>query len=434
MRDAGPMASPSVLFNCAASDVTLDRVRALVDQIKTETTTVEYKRDFASGFAMYIAAMANAYGGLILVGVDKTPSPNRIVGVPRDTDLKIVNACFETLEPPSWQPEIIPVPLDDSGERFVVVVRIDSSRAPRPVLYAGTAPIRLHGRVAKADRAHLGRLFSEPGWPSLAPRQFIKAPQLPVADDGSRLGAFIIRSGIELPLEGQALWRSLSDRALDSLGAALGASPAKNALGTWLFASRGSRTPFARSGLSSSRHAELLSQVVPPSRSESVFDASAKIDLPRSRGVAGSVLQFTLDLGSLAATSTNPSGRHTMAIGDLYALLHSLLATLVEPNVVAALADIAGVESALAVGPASAELVTGPSIGDLLEPIGLRRIPDAGDSWGASLEVNPTYDLSDPTELGSQLDEWTVQIALDAGLQGMEAALERFHADQRRRS
>ena len=108
-----------------------------------------------------VAAMANSYGGLILVGVTDQPGPGRLAGVPEQALVQIVNACHEQLEPP-WQPEIVPVPLTaEAGGRYILVMRIDAARAPRPLLISGAAPVRLQGRNATADRSRLAQLFSE---------------------------------------------------------------------------------------------------------------------------------------------------------------------------------------------------------------------------------------------------------------------------------
>jgi hypothetical protein len=57
----------------------------------------------------------------------------------------------------------------------------------------------------------------------------------------------------------------------------------------------------------------------------------------------------------------------------------------------------------------------------------LTPIPGAGQSHGANLLANPTLDLADLRERELQLDDWLQQIALDAGLSGMEDALGSYH-------
>lgn len=149
------------LFACSPADVTLERVRELVGQDLPESLTLEYKEKYSPSVVKSVAAMANSYGGLILVGVTDQPGPGRLAGVPEQALVQIVNACHEQLEPP-WQPEIVPVPLTaEAGGRYILVMRIDAARAPRPLLISGAAPVRLQGRNATADRSRLAQLFSE---------------------------------------------------------------------------------------------------------------------------------------------------------------------------------------------------------------------------------------------------------------------------------
>ncbi|MFF7603276.1 AlbA family DNA-binding domain-containing protein [Streptomyces mirabilis] len=101
-----------------------------------------------------VAAMANSYGGLILVGVTESNVDDRVVGVPEGTIVQIVNGCHQTLEPP-WVPEIVPLPLPETDGRMVLVVRVDPAKASRPLLVQDAAPMRLHGRNSVAVDVHV---------------------------------------------------------------------------------------------------------------------------------------------------------------------------------------------------------------------------------------------------------------------------------------
>lgn len=116
---------------------------------------------------------------------------------------------------------------------------------------------------------------------------------------------------------------------------------------------------------------------------------------------------------------------------DLYATLDALLASLTDHAVVTALAGLAGIDPVIAPLPANLDFVTGPAVSDLFYPGGLAQIPDAGPSHGANLLANPTLDLADPGDRRAQLDDWLQQIALDAGLSGMESLLAAYHQEQR---
>ena len=219
-----PVTSVTSLFNSPAADITLDQVRELVSQNLPESLTIEYKETYSPGLVTSVAAMANSYGGLILVGVTDQAQPNRLVGVPEATVVQIVNACHDKLEPP-WEPQIIPVALGGGSQSYVLVVRVDHTRAPRPVLIDGHAPIRLQGRNARADRGRLAQLFSETSAPGQAVGRLVTAPELPANQDGSPAADFVIRSGLVLPVGEVATWRPLSERSVGLLAAALNTSP-----------------------------------------------------------------------------------------------------------------------------------------------------------------------------------------------------------------
>src|SRR5258708_4415515 len=116
--------STTSLFACAPADVTFDRVAELVGHDPPESLTLEFKERYSPDVVRSIAAMANSYGGLILIGVTDGPGSERLAGVPDTAIVQVANACHESLEPP-WQPEIIPVPLAGNAGLYVLVIRVD---------------------------------------------------------------------------------------------------------------------------------------------------------------------------------------------------------------------------------------------------------------------------------------------------------------------
>jgi hypothetical protein len=58
---------------------------------------------------------------------------------------------------------------------------------------------------------------------------------------------------------------------------------------------------------------------------------------------------------------------------------------------------------------------------------GLAPIEGAGPSHGAQVLAIPGLDLANPAERQMQLDDRLQQIALDAGLRGMESLLTAYH-------
>lgn len=61
------------LFAASAADLTIERIRALAARLdQVESLTLEYKSGYSSSLVQTIAAMANTYGGMILVGINDT--------------------------------------------------------------------------------------------------------------------------------------------------------------------------------------------------------------------------------------------------------------------------------------------------------------------------------------------------------------------------
>ena len=427
--------STTSLFSCSPADVTLERVQELVGQDLPESLTLEYKEKYSQSLVKSVAAMANSYGGLILVGVTDQPGPGRLAGVPEQALVQVVNACHEQLEPP-WEPEIVPVPLTGAAAgRYILVVRVDPVRAPRPLLIGGAAPVRLQGRNATADRSRLAQLFSElptslrPGAPRLG------SPDLPSGPDGTPSADFVIRTGLLVPVGDVAVWRPLSERAVEGLSSALCNSPLQRALMSWCtHMGLDGFDPFHRSGFNRARHARLVWQAASKEPLYPV-QAVAVAELPASPE-APSVLQFTLDVvisasAYLAAISRPGTAleaqRYQLPVGRLYATLDALLGTLTDHAVVTAIAGMAAIDPVVIPSPASLYFVTAQNVSDLLQPDGLAQIPGAGPSRGATLLANPTLDLADQGERQTQLDDWLQQIGLDAGLSGMESLLSAYH-------
>jgi hypothetical protein len=421
------------LYRCSATDVTAERVQDLVGQAQPESLTLEYKERFTSRIVESIAAMANSYGGLILVGVTDKNGPDRLVGVPETTITQIVNACHEKLEPP-WQPEIIPVPFSGDGGTLVLVVRVDADRAPRPILIDGAAYIRLHGRNAKADRGRLAQLFAELTAPAISSSWPIQAPMLPSHTDGSPRVDFMLRSGLVMSVESAASWRPLSESAVDELTNTLNKSALASVLFAWLGSFRiQNLNSFHRSGLNRARRARLVWQAVVDANVRYPIEAIAELSMPGSYGDTTSHLIFTIDvvarISSMLAEQHDESAARAwrLDIPDLYGLCDGLTASLVDPALKRALAAISGIEPEVVPQPTHLHFVTGQQVSDLLNLHGLAPIDEAGHSQGAHLVANPTYDLSTPAERDRQIDDWMQHIALDAGLRGMETLLTELH-------
>jgi len=392
-----------------------------------ESLTLEYKQQYTDKIPTSIAAMANTYGGIVLVGVAEGGG-DRLLGVPEDTIVRIVSACHAKLEPP-WEPEIVPVQLPGRPELFILVVRIDPAQAPRPLLERGAAPIRLHGRNAIADRPRLESLFEQSNVPRNISRFQAPAPQIARDSKGEPEADFMVSTGLAIPLSNDAAWRPLSERGIDNLASSLNGSPLSDRLQAWnLVIGREGHRPFSPAGLNRSRHARLAWLSVPDVNGIHPIEAVATALIPETYGQSASFLQFTVDVTLRESAFLKVfDGLDAQAVSieadDLRGLLQDLCATLTNRDVTRRLAEMSGTDLELVRQPNVVHFVTGPPVIDLLSSHGLTPIPDAGTSRGARLLTNPARDLGDDLDRRDQVAEWMIQIALDAGLRGMEALI-----------
>ena len=189
------MASWQPLLACAQADVTIERISSLAAITGTEPLTVDFKEKASPRLAECVAAMANAYGGLMLVGI--TDADRKIVGVKAETLAHVADMLATRLDPADWLPEMFEVPLDDGQPgRYVLVIRVRPELAPRPVMVQRTGPggdsifwipVRIPGGTRQATRAEMAALFA--GQPAAGTWQGgswnIDAPQLPAGPDGT---------------------------------------------------------------------------------------------------------------------------------------------------------------------------------------------------------------------------------------------------------
>lgn len=419
------MTSVMSLFSCSAVDVTFSRVRDLVEQAIPESLTLEYKQQYTSSLLTSIAAMANSYGGMILVGVTDAGN-DRISGVPESTITQIANACHEGLEPP-WQPEIVPVPIPEREDSYLLVVRVDADRAPRPLLQKGAAPIRLHGRNATADRSRLQRLFEQSNSAATTSQMELGVPQIERDNDGRPIADFVVRSGMWIALSPEASWRPISEQAVEALATSLNGSPLSRRLTAWnVFQTDGQHKPFMVHGFNRARRARLAWRSIVAQPNFHPIEAVLTLVLPENFGVEASLMTVTLDVSVRATalrrlTFGRDADQVVLGTDELSDLLDDFIATLTDARVTANLADIAGTGTDLIRQPNVAYFSTGPSVQDLISAPRLSPIPDAGTSHGARLLADPSKDLADGRDRHEQVCSWMIQIALDGGLRGMES-------------
>lgn len=427
------MVSPASLFSCAAVDVTIDRISQLVLQNLPESLTLEYKEMFSGSAVKSIAAMANTYGGIILFGVADEAKPERLIGVGEAAIVQIVNACHDSLEPP-WIPEMIPVRIREGEDSFIIVVRVDASTAPRPILINNAAPVRLHGRNALADRNRLSQLFSEEISGPIYSRRRIDPPHLPQNSFGDPDADFVIRSGFWVPISETANWRPISETSVLELVRILNDSPLHMMLRQWIRELRLSGfNPFHQRGLNRSRRVQLAWQSMMDVPGLHPVESVVQLQMPSEYGANLSSMSVTVDvivrIRNVLLTLETPSSvpPWQLEVRQLYSTLDGLIAGLTDKEVIGGIADIAGIDSVLVPQPMNAFFRSGPAINELMGNTFLHPIEDAGVSHGADLVTDPTLDLRDVPERVLQVTSWMHQIGQDAGLRGMNTALDHLN-------
>jgi hypothetical protein len=433
------MTTTQNLLYAAEPDITIDQIRALIEMTGPEAPTVEYKETSTPTVARAVVAMANTYGGVILVGVT---DDRKIVGVKEATVQAVAQLCYSKIEPP-WVPPIVPVPLKDGSDRYVLVLRIVPGQHPSPLLFQNIAYVRHQLTTYPADWRRLGELFASSTSTVQDQVWDVRRPDVPHQGTPERPGDtvdFVFRSGLNIIVSRDAQWRPLSERMVDALAAGLNKSPLEQALCRLLSGENSfGVNPFRRHGLNRSHIARLVWSASPhgwPDDRRPPVEATAVLEMPGAYGSSATHLNVHIDvvtrMGALAEVVQQLSGQPIpswrMAPYQLIDIIDGLVATLASENVVTPLAEMAGVDVATIPQPRVLHVVTQRAITEVLYLNGLRAIPEAGESRGAHLLGDPVLDLGDPGERRSQVRRWLSQIALDAGLLGMEQLLAQLEA------
>ncbi|MEU5885002.1 ATP-binding protein [Spirillospora sp. NPDC047279] len=444
------------LLHAAPSQVTIEQIRRLVSLVGPEAPMLEYKANMTSTIAKAVAALANTYGGLVLVGVT---DDREITGVKEKTIEAVSQHCHSVLEPP-WVPEVLPVPMDDGSGKYVLVLRVVPGIAPRPLLLDGAAPIRHNNTTHPATRQQLAALFAEQDTLAQADPWVIRAPKQPGHDDHVDL---IARSGLNIDIDPRASWRPLREQYVDQLATALNRSPLINALTALALPAEGlTARPFHRRGLNRSRVITLLWQALPQGWTPhdlAPVEATFSMEVPGGYGQHARHMRAHLDVilrvghwrtpalrkalrreisrSPLAPVAHDPSPRlpdpgesevdWRMSVPDLRRLIEALMAALVDEHVVRALAQLAQVQPLVVPQPQVLHLTSRRPMPETLDTEGLEAIPEirdsSGNSYGAHLLADPGLDLAAIGSRREQVNTWLVQTALDAGLLGMEKLL-----------
>lgn len=438
------MVSTETLLYAAESDITIERVRALVKQVGPEVPTVEYKGQMADTIAKGVAALANTYGGLLLVGV----TDNREVrGVKEKTIEAVAEHCAAKIEPP-WVPPISAVSLGRGSDLYVLVLRVVPGQHPRPLLVDGAAPIRHQNTTHPADWQRLRDLFAEAGAVLTDNPWTIQAPSLPQDTyneygDPATTVDLVIRSGLDFPVSREAKWRPLSEQTVAAFTNALTQSPLTRAMANIaLEGATGGSDGFSPEGLNRSRTVTLKWWCAPggswPQDRAKPVEATVRLEMPGSYGQVNQNLRVEIDVVVRRSVlveiirQQSPDGHQIplsawrITAQELGELIDAMLATLSSKEIAAPLAALASIDPIAVPQPRVLHMVTVRPVTEVLNTSGLRLVPDTGTSMGAHLLADPARDLADEDDRRQQVAAWLTQIALDAGLLGMEHLLQRL--------
>lgn len=150
------------IYTKRITDISWDDVEAFCNSKVTESAYLDYKRDFPTDLAKTVSAMANTFGGVVIIGVDEDDRSAPVVpitGIPMERGLeeRVINTMVDSVSPP-----IIPdvaVCVRPDGSRAVLVIRIAESPDGPHAMQANTRVyIRTGKRSSPEELANLDRI------------------------------------------------------------------------------------------------------------------------------------------------------------------------------------------------------------------------------------------------------------------------------------
>ncbi len=150
-----------MLYTKPITDITWDDVEAFCAEGIAENAYLDYKEDFPSNLQKTIAAMANTFGGLILIGVEEDDSKpvTPIAGIAYAKGLaeRVTNKILGNIIPPVF-PETA-VCTDESEAKAVVVIRIpESDHTPHAIAQNTKVYLRTGNVTEPHDLATIDRV------------------------------------------------------------------------------------------------------------------------------------------------------------------------------------------------------------------------------------------------------------------------------------
>jgi len=139
------------LFSKRINEIVWADVEAFCNSRVIENTYLDYKREFPTDLAKTVSAMANTFGGVVIMGVDEDNSGAPVLpmlGIPLERGLeeRVVNMMVSAAYPPII-PEVA-VCANSDGSRAVLVIRVPQSTESPHAMQSNT---RVYVRTGKRN-------------------------------------------------------------------------------------------------------------------------------------------------------------------------------------------------------------------------------------------------------------------------------------------
>jgi hypothetical protein len=129
------------MFTIPLEQINYEKIEAFCKEQIAEGETIEYKSDFPSDLEKSISAMANTYGGIILIGVKADKIRNVPILPIEGRDLvegleeKVISICLRKIYQPYFPlVKVCPLPNEKGENKCVVFIRVyESNQTPHAI-------------------------------------------------------------------------------------------------------------------------------------------------------------------------------------------------------------------------------------------------------------------------------------------------------------
>lgn len=429
----------------------LDRIRQLVSQNDLERGRLEYKRQLDNGRQALeaIVALANTFGGVVLIGVDeKQHGLDRLSGVPATERTRLVSLCWSQLTPPC-SPEIIPISLGHD-DLYVLAVVINTDYVRRPVMLnqGNRILVRLEDQNQPPDWYRLRDLFTEQA-PAYQDARLSPAQQAGAYPDADLVisGRLLLTGPRSRPSQITSISRTQTLTILNNQNTAItGSGSSLTALTYQMLGSNSfSVNQWQLAGHANTRRFSARWQGLDPNR-RALTEARIHVEVI-SRPAGGDILLITLE--AILTDARHPAGTpHPFAaekrpgafvgIGALRKLMLDITTTLWGPVgetiSTGILGQPLGPPALLDLTVSTTEAVS--DHGDSINPP-LDRVIDfgaahliAGNTPGTWTNLGPVQPdratLASPAAQGVTIHDWLIQLGIENGYQNIEQEVSRW--------